>query len=98
MQSGRQDLSGWTDKPGCNVRANAKTGGEICAEDNSVIRLLPSLILPGLAAGTSSMMASAKSGRFFNPSRGRFLAANSQIFLRKLPEIHLGDRLSIVNN
>jgi hypothetical protein len=69
MQSGCQDLSGWTDKPGCNVRANAKTGSEICAEDNSVIRLLPSLILPGLAAGTSSMMASAKSGRSFNPSQ-----------------------------
>jgi hypothetical protein len=69
MQSGRQDLSGWTDKPGFNVRANVKAGSDICAEDNSVIRLLPSLILPRLAAGTSSMMASVKSGRSFNPNQ-----------------------------
>jgi hypothetical protein len=57
-------LSGWTEKPG---RAHAKAITAICVEDDGVIRLLPSLNPPGLAAGTSSMTASADVRKVFQP-------------------------------
>jgi hypothetical protein len=50
-------LSGRTDKSGFNIRAKAKPCNVICAEDDGVIRLLPSLNPPGLAAGISSVAA-----------------------------------------
>jgi hypothetical protein len=78
-------LSGWTEKPGS---ANAKAITAICAEDDGVIRLLPSLNPPGLAAGTSSMMASADVRKVFQPKLRPFLGENSQIYGRKLHEIN----------
>jgi hypothetical protein len=81
-------LSGWTGKPGFDVRSNAKAITAICAKDDGVIRLLPSLNSPGLAAGTSSMIASADVRKVFQPKPRPFLGENSRIFRRKLPEIH----------
>jgi hypothetical protein len=76
-------LSGWTEKPG---RANAKAITAICAEDDGVIRLLPSLNPPGLAAGTSSIIASADVRKVFSPSRDRFWVKTARFFVASYPK------------